>query len=165
MHQWSASERLNCIELWGVMNWQFAGYCFPLIPCCTGCKSLAFFYILWFYFACKFLSTLGFWGFFCSPVWRALDHLLWCLQVVTDVSHSPAARHDSLLDARRVYSQGCVYFCVLQSKDKGQVAKVSKMNGLKKIEDEEERREMITPALRESLTKQGRQKKVSIKGK
>uniref|UniRef100_A0A8D3CXF1 S-adenosyl-L-methionine-dependent tRNA 4-demethylwyosine synthase TYW1 n=1 Tax=Scophthalmus maximus TaxID=52904 RepID=A0A8D3CXF1_SCOMX len=33
--------------------------------------------------------------------------------------------------------------------------KLSKMNGVKKIEDEGEKREMITPALREALTKQG----------
>ncbi|XP_071351773.1 S-adenosyl-L-methionine-dependent tRNA 4-demethylwyosine synthase TYW1 [Trachinotus anak] len=37
----------------------------------------------------------------------------------------------------------------------GQTVKLSKLNGMKKIEDEEERREMITPALREALTKQG----------
>ncbi|XP_035478438.1 S-adenosyl-L-methionine-dependent tRNA 4-demethylwyosine synthase TYW1 isoform X3 [Scophthalmus maximus] len=37
----------------------------------------------------------------------------------------------------------------------GQVVKLSKMNGVKKIEDEGEKREMITPALREALTKQG----------
>lgn len=37
----------------------------------------------------------------------------------------------------------------------GQMVKLSKMNGLKKVEDEGERREMITPALREALTKQG----------
>ncbi|GLD52772.1 S-adenosyl-L-methionine-dependent tRNA 4-demethylwyosine synthase isoform X1 [Lates japonicus] len=36
-----------------------------------------------------------------------------------------------------------------------QMVKLSKSNGVKKIEDEEERREMITPALREALTKQG----------
>ncbi|XP_076591832.1 S-adenosyl-L-methionine-dependent tRNA 4-demethylwyosine synthase TYW1 [Chaetodon auriga] len=36
-----------------------------------------------------------------------------------------------------------------------QVVKLSKLNGLKKIEDEGERREMITPALSEALTKQG----------
>lgn len=35
-----------------------------------------------------------------------------------------------------------------------QMVKLSKLNGVKKVEDEE-RREMITPALRESLTKQG----------
>ncbi|XP_010783447.1 S-adenosyl-L-methionine-dependent tRNA 4-demethylwyosine synthase-like [Notothenia coriiceps] len=35
------------------------------------------------------------------------------------------------------------------------MVKLSKLNGLKKIEDEAERREMITPALREALTKQG----------
>lgn len=35
------------------------------------------------------------------------------------------------------------------------MVKLSKLNGLKKIKDEEERREMITPALREALTKQG----------
>lgn len=40
---------------------------------------------------------------------------------------------------------------------------MSKMNGLKKIEDEEETREMITPALREALTKQGEQKIIYIK--
>uniref|UniRef100_A0A673BTM6 S-adenosyl-L-methionine-dependent tRNA 4-demethylwyosine synthase TYW1 n=1 Tax=Sphaeramia orbicularis TaxID=375764 RepID=A0A673BTM6_9TELE len=32
---------------------------------------------------------------------------------------------------------------------------LSKLNGVKKVEDEGERREMITPALREALTKQG----------
>ncbi|XP_033953417.1 S-adenosyl-L-methionine-dependent tRNA 4-demethylwyosine synthase TYW1-like [Pseudochaenichthys georgianus] len=37
----------------------------------------------------------------------------------------------------------------------GLMVKLSKVNGLKKIEDEAERREMITPALREALTKQG----------
>nr|XP_046245829.1 S-adenosyl-L-methionine-dependent tRNA 4-demethylwyosine synthase TYW1 isoform X2 [Scatophagus argus] len=37
----------------------------------------------------------------------------------------------------------------------GQMVKLSKLNGLKKIEDEGERREMITPALSEALTKQG----------
>uniref|UniRef100_A0A3B4T7D5 S-adenosyl-L-methionine-dependent tRNA 4-demethylwyosine synthase TYW1 n=1 Tax=Seriola dumerili TaxID=41447 RepID=A0A3B4T7D5_SERDU len=37
----------------------------------------------------------------------------------------------------------------------GQTVKLSKLNGVKKIGDEEERREMITPALREALTKQG----------
>ncbi|XP_010748234.2 S-adenosyl-L-methionine-dependent tRNA 4-demethylwyosine synthase TYW1 [Larimichthys crocea] len=36
-----------------------------------------------------------------------------------------------------------------------QMVKLSKMNGLKKTEDEGERREMITPALSEALTKQG----------
>lgn len=35
------------------------------------------------------------------------------------------------------------------------MVKLSKMNGLKKTEDEGERREMITPALSEALTKQG----------
>ncbi|XP_017292651.1 S-adenosyl-L-methionine-dependent tRNA 4-demethylwyosine synthase TYW1 [Kryptolebias marmoratus] len=45
-----------------------------------------------------------------------------------------------------------------KSKDKDeedQVVRLSKLNGVKKMEDEEERREMITPALREALTKQG----------
>uniref|UniRef100_A0A673BWP5 S-adenosyl-L-methionine-dependent tRNA 4-demethylwyosine synthase TYW1 n=1 Tax=Sphaeramia orbicularis TaxID=375764 RepID=A0A673BWP5_9TELE len=37
----------------------------------------------------------------------------------------------------------------------GQMVKLSKLNGVKKVEDEGERREMITPALREALTKQG----------
>ncbi|XP_039986879.1 S-adenosyl-L-methionine-dependent tRNA 4-demethylwyosine synthase TYW1 [Xiphias gladius] len=37
----------------------------------------------------------------------------------------------------------------------GQMVKLSKLNGVKKIEDEGERREMITPALKEALTKQG----------
>ena len=36
------------------------------------------------------------------------------------------------------------------------MVKLSKVNGLKKIEDEAERREMITPALRKALTKQGK---------
>ncbi|XP_037322313.2 S-adenosyl-L-methionine-dependent tRNA 4-demethylwyosine synthase TYW1 [Pungitius pungitius] len=46
-----------------------------------------------------------------------------------------------------------------KSKEEGQgdglMVKLSKVNGVKKIEDEGERREMITPALREALTKQG----------
>ncbi|KAM6988520.1 S-adenosyl-L-methionine-dependent tRNA 4-demethylwyosine synthase TYW1 [Tautogolabrus adspersus] len=37
----------------------------------------------------------------------------------------------------------------------GPMVKLSKLNGVKKVEDEEERREMITPALRDALTKQG----------
>ncbi|XP_036005758.1 S-adenosyl-L-methionine-dependent tRNA 4-demethylwyosine synthase TYW1 isoform X2 [Fundulus heteroclitus] len=37
----------------------------------------------------------------------------------------------------------------------GQMVKLSKLNGVTKAENEEERREMITPALREALTKQG----------
>ncbi|XP_041669775.1 S-adenosyl-L-methionine-dependent tRNA 4-demethylwyosine synthase TYW1 [Cheilinus undulatus] len=37
----------------------------------------------------------------------------------------------------------------------GQMVKLSKLNGVKKVEDEGERREMITPALRDALTKQG----------
>ncbi|XP_031719332.1 S-adenosyl-L-methionine-dependent tRNA 4-demethylwyosine synthase TYW1 isoform X1 [Anarrhichthys ocellatus] len=37
----------------------------------------------------------------------------------------------------------------------GQLVKLSKLNGVKKVEDEGERREMITPALRKALTKQG----------
>eukprot|EP00064_Thunnus_orientalis_P015344 superscaffoldBa00002831_g15396 len=37
----------------------------------------------------------------------------------------------------------------------GQMVKLSKLNGVKKTEDEGERREMITPSLREALTKQG----------
>lgn len=40
-------------------------------------------------------------------------------------------------------------------KDEEQMVKLSKMNGVKSVEDEEEKREMITPALRDSLTKQG----------
>ncbi|XP_069566530.1 S-adenosyl-L-methionine-dependent tRNA 4-demethylwyosine synthase TYW1 isoform X1 [Brachyistius frenatus] len=37
----------------------------------------------------------------------------------------------------------------------GQMVKLSKLNGVKKVEDGGERREMITPTLREALTKQG----------
>lgn len=36
-----------------------------------------------------------------------------------------------------------------------QRVKLSKQNGVRKSESEEERREMITPALRDALTKQG----------
>ncbi len=36
-----------------------------------------------------------------------------------------------------------------------QRVKLSKQNGMRKSESEEERREMITPALRDALTKQG----------
>lgn len=39
--------------------------------------------------------------------------------------------------------------------DESQRVKLSKQNGVRKSESEEERREMITPALRDALTKQG----------
>lgn len=42
-----------------------------------------------------------------------------------------------------------------ESRAVGQVVKLSKLNGVKKTEADGERREMITPALREALTKQG----------
>ncbi|KAM4741962.1 S-adenosyl-L-methionine-dependent tRNA 4-demethylwyosine synthase TYW1 [Anableps anableps] len=42
-----------------------------------------------------------------------------------------------------------------EGQEDGQMVKLSKLNGVTKTEDEEERREMITPALREALTKQG----------
>lgn len=42
------------------------------------------------------------------------------------------------------------------------MVKLSKLNGVKKVEDEGERREMITPALREALTKQGEEKKMFL---
>ncbi|KAK7883067.1 hypothetical protein WMY93_029241 [Mugilogobius chulae] len=42
-----------------------------------------------------------------------------------------------------------------KSKDEEQMVKLSKLNGVKRAEDEEERREMITPALRDALSKQG----------
>lgn len=38
------------------------------------------------------------------------------------------------------------------------MVKLSKLNGVKKTGDEGERREMITPSLREALTKQGEKK-------
>lgn len=51
------------------------------------------------------------------------------------------------------------FSCVTQSNENGrgkaQMVKLSKLNGLKKTEEEEVVREMITPALREALTKQG----------
>ncbi|XP_033832959.1 S-adenosyl-L-methionine-dependent tRNA 4-demethylwyosine synthase TYW1 isoform X1 [Periophthalmus magnuspinnatus] len=42
-----------------------------------------------------------------------------------------------------------------KSKDEEQMVKLSKLNGFKRAEDEEEKREMITPTLRDALTKQG----------
>uniref|UniRef100_A0A7N6B4P2 S-adenosyl-L-methionine-dependent tRNA 4-demethylwyosine synthase TYW1 n=1 Tax=Anabas testudineus TaxID=64144 RepID=A0A7N6B4P2_ANATE len=44
---------------------------------------------------------------------------------------------------------------IMNSVKKAKIVKLSKLNGVKNIEDEGERREMITPALREALTKQG----------
>lgn len=56
------------------------------------------------------------------------------------------------------------FSCLSQSngngRGKGQTVKLSKLNGLKKTEEEEDVREMITPALREALTKQGGAKKM-----
>lgn len=42
------------------------------------------------------------------------------------------------------------------------MVKLSKQNGVMKTADEEERREMITPALREALTKQGEENLTSM---
>lgn len=57
-----------------------------------------------------------------------------------------------------------LFFFLTQSKETGwdnsQTVKLSKLNGLKKTEEEEDVREMITPSLREALTKQGWKKKV-----
>lgn len=39
--------------------------------------------------------------------------------------------------------------------EEAQGVKLSRQNGVRKSESEEERREMITPALRDALTKQG----------
>lgn len=44
---------------------------------------------------------------------------------------------------------------VMEDQVDGQILKLSKLNGAMKTEDGEERREMITPALRDALTKQG----------
>lgn len=52
-------------------------------------------------------------------------------------------------------------FCLTQSNEDGRV-KLSKLNGLKKTEEEEDVREMITPALREALTKQGWKKQIAL---
>lgn len=51
-----------------------------------------------------------------------------------------------------------VCFKVEEEEEEGQKVKLSKLNGVRKTEDEEDRREMITPALREALTKQGEEK-------
>lgn len=45
------------------------------------------------------------------------------------------------------------------------MVKLSKLNGVSKTEGEEERREMITPALREALTKQGKENFAFMKEK
>uniref|UniRef100_A0A7N6B777 tRNA 4-demethylwyosine synthase (AdoMet-dependent) n=1 Tax=Anabas testudineus TaxID=64144 RepID=A0A7N6B777_ANATE len=50
---------------------------------------------------------------------------------------------------------GNIMNSVKKAKTDDQIVKLSKLNGVKNIEDEGERREMITPALREALTKQG----------
>lgn len=56
------------------------------------------------------------------------------------------------------------HFFVTQSEEdgrgNGQTVKLSKLNGLKNTEQEDDVREMITPSLREALTKQGGKKKV-----
>lgn len=46
----------------------------------------------------------------------------------------------------------------VEEDEEGLMVKLSKPNGVNKTEDGEERREMITPALREALTKQGEEK-------
>lgn len=60
--------------------------------------------------------------------------------------------------------QSQFHFFLAQSEEdgrgNGQKVKLSKLNGLKKTEQEEDVREMITPSLREALTKQGWKKKV-----
>lgn len=65
-------------------------------------------------------------------------------------------------DTRLVDSPDSFFSCLTQSNEnargKGQTVKLSKLNGWKKTEEEEDVREMITPALREALTKQGGEK-------
>lgn len=60
--------------------------------------------------------------------------------------------------------QSQFHFFVTQSEEdgwgNGQTVKLSKLNGLKNTEQEDDVREMITPSLREALTKQGCKKKV-----
>lgn len=57
-------------------------------------------------------------------------------------------------------------FCLTQSnedsRENSQMVKLSTLNGLKKTEEEEDVREMITPALREALTKQGWKKQIAV---
>ncbi|KAI5611139.1 S-adenosyl-L-methionine-dependent tRNA 4-demethylwyosine synthase isoform X1, partial [Silurus asotus] len=59
--------------------------------------------------------------------------------------------HGSVIDLEDL---GNVMNHIKKAKKKGE-DDLSKMNGLNKTEPEEERREMVTPALREALTKQG----------
>lgn len=61
-----------------------------------------------------------------------------------------------------VNSHNFIFFLAQSEEDgrgNGQTVKLSKLNGLKKTEQEEDVREMITPSLREALTKQGWKKK------
>lgn len=69
-------------------------------------------------------------------------------------------------DTALVDSLDSFCFCLTQSNEDGrgnsQMVKLSKLNGLKKTEEEEDVREMITPALREALTKQGWKKQIAV---
>lgn len=60
-----------------------------------------------------------------------------------------------LVKCNRFFSCVCDVLQKQMEEDPSQLGELSKLNGSKKTEPEEEGREMITSALREALTKQG----------
>ena len=61
-------------------------------------------------------------------------------------------------EGKQKLTQSCVCFAAKkreQSQEDGQIVKLSWLNGMMKAEEKEERRELITAALREALTVTG----------
>lgn len=61
-------------------------------------------------------------------------------------------------------TQSCVCFAAEkreQSQEDGQIVKLSRLNGMMKAEEKEERGDLITAALREALTKRGKEQTCS----
>ncbi|KAF7656138.1 hypothetical protein LDENG_00045850 [Lucifuga dentata] len=83
------------------------------------------------------------------------------LESSSDDEDSPLSEEKKSGSVVDVEDLGSIMNSVKKAKNKGdeqgdgKMVKLSKLNRMKKVEDEEERREMITPSLRNTLTKQG----------
>ncbi|CAN9511289.1 unnamed protein product [Ophioblennius macclurei] len=74
------------------------------------------------------------------------------METSSDEDESEQKKSGSVVDMEDL---GNIMSSVKKAKVNGHMVKLSKANGVKKMADEGERREMITPALRNALTKQG----------
>ncbi|XDV32544.1 hypothetical protein PO909_003333, partial [Leuciscus waleckii] len=74
---------------------------------------------------------------------------------LAEKNSSEASQPSSLMSLNTCSHGNCSRARMEGDEEEAQGVKLSKQNGVRKSESEEERREMITPALRDALTKQG----------